>query len=239
MQVSVIIICIVGGYLLGSISTARVVTQIVSPGTKLEEVDLPDANTGGTFTLNTVGATTASVILGPRIGGLIGILDILKGAIPALIIRLVFPDQPYFLFLGTAIIIGHIWPLYYRFRGGGGLSPALGVLLVVDPLSMLISVLVAFILGIFIIREISFTVMGGPWLFIIWIAIRSGDWVYIVFSILINVILLIAVLPDIRIHLKAQKDGKTDLSSSMDTIPMGRMMKKMMDKMGLSPNKKE
>jgi glycerol-3-phosphate acyltransferase PlsY len=239
MQVSVIIICIVGGYLLGSISTARVVTKIVSPGTKLEEVDLPDANTGGTFTLNTVGATTASVILGPRIGGIIGILDILKGVIPALIIRLVFPDQPYFLFLGTAIIIGHIWPLYYRFRGGGGLSPALGILLVLDPLGSLISVLVAFILGIFIIREISFTVMGGPWLFIIWIAVRTGNWVYIVFSVLINMILLIAVLPDIRIHLKAQKDGKTNLSSSMDTIPMGRMMKKMMDKMGLSPNKKE
>jgi len=239
MEVSVLIICIIGGYLLGSISTARVVTKIVSPGTKLEEVDLPDANTGGTFTLNTVGATTASVILGPRIGGIIGILDILKGAIPALIIRLVFPDQPYFLFLGTAIIIGHIWPLYYRFRGGGGLSPALGVLLVLDPLGTLISVLVAFILGIFIIREISFTVMGGPWLFIIWIAVRTGNWVYIVFSVLINIILLIAVLPDIRIHLKAQKDGKTNLSSSMDTIPMGRMMKKMMDKMGLSPNKKE
>ena len=167
MQISIIIMCVIGGYLFGSISTARIITQIVSPGTKLDGVDLPDQKTGGTFTLNSVGATTASVILGPRIGGLIGMLDILKGALPALILRLVFPDQPYFLFIGTAIILGHIWPLYYRFRGGVGLSPALGVLLVLDPLGMLISVLVAFILGIFIIREISFTAMGGPWLLII------------------------------------------------------------------------
>jgi acyl phosphate:glycerol-3-phosphate acyltransferase len=238
MQISILIFCVLGGYLLGSISTARAVTKVVSPGTKLEDVALPDANTGGTFTLNTGGATTASVILGPRIGGIIGILDILKGALPALIIRLVFTDHPYFLFVGTAVIVGHIWPLYYRFRGGG-LSPALGVLLVLDPVGTLISVLVAFILGIFIIREISFTVMGGPWLFIIWIAVRTGNWLYIVFSVLINVILLIAVLPDIRIHLRAQKDGKTDLSTSMDSILMGRMMKKMMDKMGLSPYKKE
>ena len=239
MQISIIIICVIGGYLFGSISLARVVTRIVSPGTKLEEVDLPDRNTGGTFTLKTVGATTASVILGPRIGGLIGMLDILKGALPALILRLIFPEQPYFLFVGTAVVMGHIWPLYYRFRGGGGLSPALGVLLVLDHVGTLISVLVAFILGIFIIREISFTVMGGPWLFVIWIAVRTGNWVYTVFSVLINVILLIAVLPDVRIHLRAQKAGKTDLSTSMDSIPMGKMMKQMMDKMGLSPHKKE
>lgn len=238
MQISVIILSIIGGYLLGSLSIARVITRIVSPGTKLDEVDLPDPTTGGTFTLKTVGATTASIILGPRIGGLIGVLDILKGAIPALIFRLLFPEQPYFLFLGTAIVVGHNWPLYYRFRGGGGLSPALGVLLVMDPLGVLISVVAGFILGMFIIRDIAVTVMSGPWLFIIWIAVRTGNWVYIVFSVLINVLLFLAVIPDVMVSIKARKAGVSDLSTSMDSIPMGRMMKKMMNKMGLEPDKK-
>ncbi len=158
---------------------------------------------------------------------------------PTLAVRLLFPEQPYFLFTGAAVVIGHIWPIYFRFRGGGGLSPALGTFLVLDPLGILISVLLAFIIGIFILREISFSIMGGPILFIIWIAVFNGNWIYIVLTLLINLILFLAVWPDISVHLKAQRDGKTDLTTSMDSIPMGQMMKKMMEKMGLSPNKKE
>lgn len=238
MQIGMIIICILGGYLIGSISIARLVTRIAAPGQNLEHIEIPDRNTGGTFQLKTVGATTASMVLGPKIGGLIGILDIFKGALPTLIVRLLFPEQPYFLLTGIAVVIGHIWPIYFRFRGGGGLSPALGTLLVLDPLGILISVIFAFLIGIFILREISFTVMGGPILFVIWIAVTSGNWLYIILTILISLILFIAVWPDIRIHLKAQREGKTDLSTSMDDIPMGQMMKKMMDKMGLSTEKK-
>lgn len=237
MQFLWIIIFIIGGYLIGSISLARWVTHFTAPGQDLEHVEIPDRNTGATTQLKTVGATTASLILGPKIGGLIGILDILKGLLPTLIVRLLFPEQHYFLFTGTAIVIGHIWPVYFRFRGGGGLSPALGTFLVLNPLGILLSVLLAFIIGIFILREISFSIMGGPILFIIWIAVFNENWIYIVLTVLINLILFLAVWPDISVHLKAQRDGKTNLETSMDSIPMGQMMKKMMDKMGLSPNK--
>jgi glycerol-3-phosphate acyltransferase PlsY len=39
------------------------------------------------------------------------------------------------LLAGLAAIIGHDWPLYLRFRGARGLSTALGVLLIVFPLT--------------------------------------------------------------------------------------------------------
>ena len=239
MQISIIILCAIGGYLWGSISIARIVTRIASPDKNLNQIELPDANTGGTFNLKTVGATTASMVLGPKIGGLIGILDIFKGLVPTLIIRLIFPDHPYFIILGTAIVVGHIFPLYFGFRGGGGLSPALGTLLVLDPLGLFISVILAFILGIFVLKNIAFAVMGGPILFLIWVALRTGNWFLIIFSFIINILLVVAVIPDVKVYLKAQKSGKTDLSSSMDTIPMGQMMKKMMQRWGLSPDGKE
>lgn len=237
MRWEIILLCLVGGYLWGSISIARIVTHFIAPGKDLNQIELKHEQSGETLKVKTVGATTASVVLGPKYGGMIGILDILKGAIPALILRLVFPEQPYFLFLGTAIVIGHIFPLYFSFKGGGGLSPALGTLLVLDPLGVILCILVAFVVGMFIFKNIAFAIMGGPVLFVIWIAIRSGNWIYIIFSILINILLVIALIPDVGAYLKAKKAGKAELTGALDTIPMGQMMNKMMRRMGINLDK--
>lgn len=239
MRLEIISLCIIGGYLWGSVSLARILTRMIAPDKNLEEIELKNLKSGETQKLKTVGATTASMVLGPKIGGLIGMLDILKGALPALLVRIAFPGQPYFLFLGIAIIIGHIFPIYFGFKGGGGLSPALGTLLVLDPIGVIVCVILAFVVGIFLLKNIAFAVMGGPLLFIFWIALTTRNWIYIAFSIIINLLLIVAVIPDISVYLKAQKSGKSDLSSSMDTIPMGQMMKKMMKRMGLNPDKKE
>ena len=227
------------GYAFGSISIARLVTRIVAPSLNLEQVSLPDARTGGTFTLKTTGATTASLLLGPRVGGLIGVLDIVKGLLPALAVRLLWPEQSLYLWVGAAVVAGHIWPIFHRFHGGGGLSPALGVFLVIDPLGLLVCVLAAMLLGLFVFKEITVVVMGGAVLFIPWVLLRSGDLAAAAAVLLINVLLVLAVLPDVRVQMEARKQGKTDLSDSMDVIPMGRMMKKMMLKMGLKPNQRK
>jgi glycerol-3-phosphate acyltransferase PlsY len=238
MRWEIILMCLLGGYLWGSISIARIVTRFVAPDKNLDQIELKNQQSGETQKLKTVGATTASVVLGPKYGGMIGILDIFKGAIPALILRLIFPEQPYFLFLGTAIVIGHIFPLYFGFKGGGGLSPALGTLLVLDPLGVILCILVAFVVGMFVMKNIAFAIMGGPVLFVIWIAVRTGNWIYIIFSILINLLLVVAVIPDVSVYLKSKKSGNADLSSSLETIPMGQMMNKMMRRMGIDPDKK-
>lgn len=237
MEILWLILFLIVGYLWGSISFARIVTGIVSPGHDLNKIELPDANTGGTFQLKTVGATTASMVLGPKYGGIIGILDILKGALPTLAVRLLFPDQYYFLLIGLGIVIGHIWPVYFKFRGGGGLSPALGAFLVTAPLGILACVFLAFIIGIFILKNIAFAIMGGPTVFIVWSALLIRKWEIVIFSILINIILFIAVIPDVKYNIQAQKEGKGDLSSSMDAIPMGQMMKAMFTKLGISFDK--
>lgn len=233
MQISILLLCIICGYLIGSISFPRLIMRIAAPEKDLENVSLKNYSSGGTFHLRTVGATTASVILGPKIGGLLGIIDILKGFLPTLIIRLLLPEFPYYIFIGASIVVGHIWPIYYRFRGGGGLSPALGTFLVLDPIGIIISVVIAFIVGL-IIKQLEVMTLGGPILFILWIIILTGNVLFIVFTIFINLIMIIAIIPDIRVNLKARRDGTMDMSTAMEEIPMGKMIKKMMDKLGLS-----
>lgn len=236
MPIAISIPILLLSYLFGSISIARLVARILAPGVNLEQVNLPDRGTGGTFTLKTAGATTASVLLGPRIGGLIGILDIVKGLLPCLVIHLLFPGQNLYLWAGVATVAGHIWPIYHRFHGGGGLSPALGVFLVIDPAGILVCVLAAMLLGLFVFKEIIVVVMGGNLLLLPWVWFHTGNLAAIAAILAINVLLVLAVLPDISVQLRARKLGKTDLSTSMDVIPMGRMMKKMMLRMGLMPD---
>ncbi len=154
MDITVSILALFVGYLIGSISVSRIVTRIASPNVDLTKVKMKDFGTNQDYDLTNVGATTASVVLGPKIGGLIGVLDILKAFLPTLAARLIFPEQPYFLFVGGGVVGGHIWTLYHRFRGGGGLSPALGVFLAIDPLGTLAANLIAMFLGFVVFRGI-------------------------------------------------------------------------------------
>jgi hypothetical protein len=55
---------------------------------------------------------------------------------------------------------------------------------------------------------------------------------------LFNLVLFIAVIPDLMVYFKALIEGKgKDMMNYMDSIPMGEMMNKMMKKMGLSKDK--
>ena len=143
MQIQILILALVAGYLIGSISISRIVTRIASPNTDLSKVKMHDQGTDEDYYLTNVGATTASMVLGRKIGSLIGILDILKAFIPTLTIKLLFPDQPYYLFTAGGVVGGHIWTIFHRFRGGGGISPALGTFLAIDPLGALATNLIA------------------------------------------------------------------------------------------------
>ena len=77
--------------------------------------------------------------LGARYGCLVGILDILKAAIPSLVFKLWMPDAPYYLLAAALAVVGHNWPIYYRFQGGSGLSPSYGGMLVVDWLGVVVT----------------------------------------------------------------------------------------------------
>lgn len=233
MEIGILVLAVLVGYLVGSISFARLLTRILAPDKNLDQVELPVAGSNQKVRLSAAGATTASIVLGPKAGGMIAVLDIVKGILPTLAFRLLFPEQAYFFLAGGAVVAGHIWPLYHRFRGGWGMSTMLGVFLVLDPLGVLVTNLVGMLLGFFILREYMVALVAGVWLMVPWIWIRSGDPAYGLFVLGLNLMLALALIPEVSVYLKQRKQGTVDMKSAMQATPMGRMTERLMIRFGL------
>ena len=87
-----------------------------------------------------IGATNAGRVLGRRWGFLCLILDILKGLIPTLIAGRLLVAQPIdammllrWILVGVAAVLGHMLPIYLKFRGGKGVATTVGVALGIFP----------------------------------------------------------------------------------------------------------
>ena len=115
---------VVTGYLLGSIPFALIIARAWSG------VDLRRIGSGNPGATNVVRASGLSA------GLLVALLDILKGAASVLIaVRLAdHPAVP--AAAGFAAIIGHIYPVWLRFRGGKGVATACGVFSILTPVAV-------------------------------------------------------------------------------------------------------
>ena len=83
-----------------------------------------------------VGATNVARLCGAKWGALTLACDVLKGFLPVLASRHFFAeDAPHlFLAVGLAVVAGHMFSLFLRFKGGKGVATAAGVLFALDPL---------------------------------------------------------------------------------------------------------
>lgn len=115
-----LIFFLVFGYLLGSISSAIVACKIMG---------LPDPRSQGS---GNPGATNVLRMAGKKIAVLVLIGDVLKGVIPVLLAKLVgLPD--YFLgWVVLATFLGHLYPIFFRFKGGKGVATAIGGIFVLS-----------------------------------------------------------------------------------------------------------
>ena len=95
-----------------------------------------------------IGATNVARILGRRLGAVVLLLDLLKGALPVALAGWLGLDASVDPFVitacGVAAICGHCFPVWLGFRGGKGVATTVGVLLAADPLLLLLTVLVFF-----------------------------------------------------------------------------------------------
>lgn len=112
---------VLGAYLVGSFSFATILVKLVT-GEDVRE--LGSGNAGATNVLRTAGKGLAAATL---------VLDVAKGAIGVLLMHLVTNDPRWLCAAGVAAVSGHIFPIWFRFRGGKGVATALGVLLVLLP----------------------------------------------------------------------------------------------------------
>ena len=101
---------LVFSYLLGSVNFAYITARI-------KGIDISSSGSGNPGTSNvlrTLGKSSAAIVL---------LGDLLKGAIPILF----FSNDKYFLLYGLAAVLGHIYPVFYKFKGGKGVATYLGV----------------------------------------------------------------------------------------------------------------
>lgn len=106
---------IIGAYLLGSISSAIIVCRLMG---------LPDPRTQGS---NNPGATNV-LRIGSRKAAAITLLgDSLKGLLPVLLGHLLERGPEVLALVGLAAFLGHLYPVFFGFKGGKGVATALGV----------------------------------------------------------------------------------------------------------------
>ena len=102
-----------------------------------------------------IGATNVTRTVGKIPGRICFALDFLKGAIPTFAAQLAYPEESWLAFACCALaVLGHIFPVYLRFKGGKGISTAAGAVLALAPLPLLGAAAV-WTAGFFIWRYVS------------------------------------------------------------------------------------
>ena len=123
-----ILITIIISYLAGSVSPAILLGKARGIDIKKEG----SGNAGTTNVLRVMGGKAAVITL---------VIDILKGTLPVLIFSALFGNDMYGYIACIAAFLGHVFPVYYHFKGGKGVAVAFGGLLGVNPILALVCLL--------------------------------------------------------------------------------------------------
>lgn len=115
------IISFIIGYLFGGIQSAILYG-------KIKGIDITQHGSGNPGTTNT------ARVLGKRAGIIVLIIDIFKAIAAVTIARMIFPSEDILigLYSGIGAILGHSYPLFFRFKGGKGIATTAGTLIAVD-----------------------------------------------------------------------------------------------------------
>jgi len=133
---------VVVAYLLGSISFAVLIVRLTT-GTDIRAEGSGNA-----------GATNVLRFYGRKLAILVALLDVGKGAAAVLLMRLVTADPLWGAAAGLAAVLGHVFPVFYGFRGGKGVATVVGAFLVLAPLALL-TCLAVFVLVVALTRYVS------------------------------------------------------------------------------------
>ena len=234
MNISLVLLSSAIGYFLGAIPVSRIFGRLFGMNQELDAIEIPIPGTDETYQVTSTGAAAASMKMGSKVGCTIGLLDILKVTLPVLAFRLLYPDEYYFLIVATAGMVGHNWPVFHRFKGGRGISAAYGGLFVVDFFGAIFSATAGLLFGLLVLRDFIMAYMAGLWFAIPWLWFTTRDPVYLGYILVVNILFIGAMIPDIQQYQRARKSGDVDLSVVMEMTPMGRGMKKMMERLRLN-----
>ncbi len=171
-------------YLLGAVPIAYLFVKAI------KGIDIREYGSGN------VGATNALRVLGKMPGFLVLFLDILKGFLAVTLLGHIFlkfsgmsPEiiRPVF---GLAVVSGHVFNVFLKFKGGRGVSTSLGVLLGVAPESALIGIVI-FLITVTLTKYVSLGSILAGIIIPFHMLITKCAYTYIVLSSLLCIIIVI------------------------------------------------
>ena len=139
------------GYLFGSIPSGFLLTKAFGLG---DIRNIGSGNIGATNALRTGNKVLAFLTL---------LCDMLKGTVPVIVVYSIFPDQLIFILYITALgaLIGHIFPIWLKFKGGKGVATTIGLMLATSFYSGVL-VCLTWLLVAFISKKSSFLINSTP-----------------------------------------------------------------------------
>lgn len=163
-------------YLLGSIPFGVIISKY--KGINLKEKG--SGNIGATNVLRTVGKGAAAFTL---------LGDLLKGSLSVFIANN-FLHEPWIAFTGIAVILGHIFPVFIRFKGGKGVATTFGVVLIYSPI-VAISAILLWSVVVFIFRYSSLGAVITFFFLPAIVSILDPDKMKLYFSSFISIIIIL------------------------------------------------
>lgn len=220
------ILAIFVAYLIGSLPTAYIVTRL---RTGKDIRTLGSGNVGAHNVYEYVGMLSAIVT---------GIIDIAKGITAVIVAEYIilnqvvlgtdlsFRDDILLLMgVGLAAVIGHMWPVFLKFKGGNGVSTTIGILLIIMTQEVLIAIAIAILIltitrnpvfSIYISLIVTIPIAGG--------LMQEEPWLYVGFALILFTILVVNFIPTMRAAL-ATAGSKEQLAADIMRIKPDKLAK--------------
>ncbi len=163
-------------YLLGSIPTGIVLAKAFS------DVDPRTRGSGN------IGATNVYRTAGKKLGIVTLLGDIFKGLLPVILARNMLSSDFWIGAVALAAFLGHLYPIYLKFKGGKGIATGLGAFLALAPESALLSCLI-FAGVVYKWRYISVGSLAATAAVPIFLAILNPHKIYIPFAVVIGALI--------------------------------------------------
>jgi len=140
------------------------------------------------FGSGNLGATNTFRVLGKKAGFIVMFLDIFKGFIVVFFPIWFNLDIPS-IFIGMCAVVGHVFPVFLKFRGGKAVATSAGAVLGVHPILLIVLAIIFFAI-LFLTKYVSLSSMVAATFCVIG-AIIIGDIPFLVISIAIFIILFV------------------------------------------------
>jgi len=136
------LLLVLTAYLLGSLPTALLLVRLTTGA------DVRETGSGN------IGATNATRAGGLKVGAIVTVVDVAKGALPVWAMSVYNPTSPWLAATMLAAVVGHCFPVWLRFRGGKGVATGFGAFLVLSPQTAL-AALALWVVVVVISRRVS------------------------------------------------------------------------------------